>query len=186
MRPLAWKMEQRCEDIRKGLLTLILVVLALFLFRIAGVEDAPAPSGSSGDGVIQIEGDVKYPGIYFFNNKINIKDLLEQSGGIKPEGLAEIPLHSGSRIAVQQGSNSRLFISGEISSFHRITLGMPVSINAESEEGLTAVPGIGPLLAQSIVNARTETGGFRSLEDLKSVPGIGDKTYKKIIGYITL
>lgn len=133
-RPSAWKMEKRCDDIRKGLLILIPVVLALFLIRTAGIDNVRAAAPAGGDVFIQIEG----------------------------------------------------LIHGEMSSFHRVTLGMPVSINTESEEGLTAVPGIGPVLAESIVKARNEQGGFRALEDLKSVRGIGDKTYNKIIAYVSL
>ena len=74
----------------------------------------------------------------------------------------------------------------EISSFNKITLGLPVSINMETEEGLTAVPGIGPVTAKSIVKERTSRGGFKTLEELKSVRGIGDKTYNKIITYVSL
>jgi competence protein ComEA len=191
MRPSALKMEQRCEDIRKGLLILIPVVLALFLFRTAGINNARGTAGSGGNAFVQVEGDVKFPGVYSFYDQTDIRGLIEQGGGISPEahtdiGFADIPILSGSKITVQSDNSSCKFIHGEISSFHKITLGMPVSINIESEEGLTAVPGIGPLLAQSIVKARTEQGGFRSLEDLKSVRGIGDKTYKKIIAYIIL
>jgi len=74
----------------------------------------------------------------------------------------------------------------EISSFNKITLGLPVSINMETEEGLTAVPGIGPVTAKSIVKERTTRGGFKTLEELRSVRGIGDKTYNKIKTYVTL
>jgi competence protein ComEA len=184
-------MEQRCEDIRKGLLILMPVVLALFLFRTAGINNAGGTTGSGGDVFVQVEGDVKFPGIYSFYDQPDIMGLIEQGGGIITEthedtDLAHIRVQSGSKITVKRDHDSCVFIKGEISSFHKITLGMPVSINNESEEGLTAVPGIGPLLAQSIAKARTEQGGFRSLEDLKSVRGIGDKTYNKIIGYVTL
>jgi len=190
-RPSAWKMEKRCDDIRKGLLILIPVVLGLFLVRTAGIDNARAAARPGGDVFVQVEGDVKYPGVYSFKGHAGISGLIEQCGGIRPSargdtGLADISIRSGSRVTVKRDSYSCGFIHGEISSFHRVTLGMPVSVNIESEEGLTAVPGIGPMLAESIVKARNEQGGFRSLEDLKSVRGIGDKTYKKIIAYVSL
>lgn len=74
----------------------------------------------------------------------------------------------------------------EISSFNKITLGLPVSINKETEEGLTAVPGIGPVTANAIVEERTSRGGFKTLEELRSVKGIGDKTFNKIRIYVSL
>jgi competence protein ComEA len=184
-------MEQRCDDIRKGLLLLIPVVLGLFLFGTAGMDNTEEAAGSGGEVFVQVDGDVKYPGVYSIKDPTDISGLIEQGGRISPEphadvGPAAIPISSGSKITVQRDNTSFRLIHTEISSFHRVTLGMPVSINSESEEGLTAVPGIGPMLAKSIVKSRTERGEFKSLEDLKSVHGIGDKTYNRIMAYVTL
>ena len=56
--------------------------------------------------------------------------------------------------------------------------------NADAEE-LRCLPGIGEALAQAILDRRTELGGFRSAEDVLSVPGVGPKTYEAIAPYIT-
>ncbi len=72
------------------------------------------------------------------------------------------------------------------STFHKITLEIPVSINRESIEGLTAVPGIGPKIAYSIVRERGKRSGFKSLDEIKSVRGIGPALYAKIKPYIGL
>ena len=50
-----------------------------------------------------------------------------------------------------------------MTSFHKITLGMPVSINTESLESLTAVPGIGPKLAESIIREGKALAGLKVL-----------------------
>lgn len=191
MRPSALKTAQRYEDALRGFWVLIPVILALFLFRTIGINDASVTACSSGDVFVQIDGDIKYPGVYSFDNQADIRELIELGGGIKSVtratiDLSDIPIHSGSKITVQRDHDSCTIIHGEISSFHKITLDMPVSINTESEDGLTAVPGIGPGLAKSIVKARTEKGGFKTLEELRSVHGIGDKTYNKIITHVTL
>jgi competence protein ComEA len=75
---------------------------------------------------------------------------------------------------------------GDIPAFYKFTLGIPISLNRESEEGLTAVPGIGPKLAGAIVRYRDTRGGYKALSEIKDVPGIGDKTYKKILPYLEL
>lgn len=49
-----------------------------------------------------------------------------------------------------------------------------ININTANAETLTALPGIGPALAQRILDYRTEHGPFSTLEDLKKVSGIGE------------
>ena len=62
----------------------------------------------------------------------------------------------------------------------------PVSINTASAEELQALPGIGEVKAQAIVDYRQENGAFESLEDLKQVPGIGDATFDGLESLIKL
>ena len=102
------------------------------------------------------------------------------------QGARTAPLSSGMEITVYQEGNDTRFVLGEMSAFYRITLGIPISVNKESETGLTAIPGIGPGLAKAIVQERSERGGFKRLDEVLSVKGIGPKTYKKIEPYLVL
>src|SRR5205085_12628215 len=61
-----------------------------------------------------------------------------------------------------------------------------VNINTATKEQLDALPGIGPVKAQAIVDYRTKNGNFKSIDDLKKVPGIGDATFDKVKGDVTL
>ncbi len=61
-----------------------------------------------------------------------------------------------------------------------------LSLNAASAAELTDVPRIGPVLARRIIEYRERRGGFRSLEQLKEIKGIGDNTYRKICPYLEL
>jgi len=76
--------------------------------------------------------------------------------------------------------------SGKMSSFQRLTLGIPISVNTDTALGLTAVPGIGPKTAAAIVRARERTGGFTRLNELLSIRGISASLYGKISPYLTL
>jgi comEA protein len=60
-----------------------------------------------------------------------------------------------------------------------------LDLNIASEDELESLPGIGPVLAQRILDWRAENGPFRSPEDIMSVRGIGQATYEKIAPYIT-
>ena len=61
-----------------------------------------------------------------------------------------------------------------------------VSINKASAEELQGVRGIGPSLAERIVQYRQTNGGFKSLDQLKEVRGIGDLKFEKIKNQITI
>ncbi len=60
----------------------------------------------------------------------------------------------------------------------------PLDLNTATLEDLDALPGIGPVLAQRILDYREEHGGFRSKEEIINVTGIGEKTYEKLISLV--
>lgn len=62
----------------------------------------------------------------------------------------------------------------------------PIDINTANQQELEALPGVGPVLASAIIERRSRYGPFQRTEDLKEVPGIGDKTYAKIAPYVTV
>jgi competence protein ComEA len=61
-----------------------------------------------------------------------------------------------------------------------------LSLNEVSARELEDLPGIGPALAERIIEYRERTGRFSSLEELKNVKGIGERLYNKICPYIKL
>ncbi len=70
--------------------------------------------------------------------------------------------------------------------YQKITLGIPIDINRESAQGLTAIPGIGKSLALIIEEERIKRNGFKNINELKDLPGIGEKLFLKITPYIRL
>lgn len=60
-----------------------------------------------------------------------------------------------------------------------------LDLNDATAEELESLPGIGPALAEHILERRAELGGFRTREDVLSVSGIGEATYTAIEPYIT-
>lgn len=61
-----------------------------------------------------------------------------------------------------------------------------LDINLASIEDLTTLPGIGPVLAQRIVDYREQNGRFSSVEELRNISGIGEKRLSAILEYITV
>ena len=61
-----------------------------------------------------------------------------------------------------------------------VSVSGPVNINAADAEELTRLPGVGPARADAIVRLRSERGGFRSLDELLDVSGIGPVTFERM------
>jgi competence protein ComEA len=61
-----------------------------------------------------------------------------------------------------------------------------VNLNTATAEQLSTVPGVGPKLAARIVEHRQKTGGFKAVEDILGVKGIGEKSFAKMQGHLTL
>jgi len=59
-----------------------------------------------------------------------------------------------------------------------------ININAAGIDVLMQIPGIGPAYAKKIIEYRTKHNGFRTIEEIKRIKGIGDKTFEKMKGYI--
>jgi competence protein ComEA len=61
-----------------------------------------------------------------------------------------------------------------------------VNLNTATLDELVALPGIGPAKAQAIVDYRVKHGGFKSVEELKDVKGIGAKRFEKLKAELTV
>lgn len=61
-----------------------------------------------------------------------------------------------------------------------------ININTADLQTLTSLKGIGPEKAQNIIDYRSKSGSFKSIEDLKKVKGIGEKTYSLIAPLLTV
>jgi len=64
--------------------------------------------------------------------------------------------------------------------------GSPVNINTATADQLDSLPGIGAKMAARIIDYRTKNGGFKKLEDLMNIQGIGEKNFLKLKPLITI
>lgn len=64
--------------------------------------------------------------------------------------------------------------------------GPQVNINAATAEQLEELPGVGPKMAARIVEYRQKNGGFKKVEDLMNVRGLGEKNFLKLKPFITV
>jgi len=171
----------------------LLLFLLLALHLLASAAKPHTEQGSSpGERVfVEVSGDVLHRGVYAFETLPDVGSLLSRAGeplGIALQGAPSGPrrFRSGSHIRFTWKDGKVALDAGEMSAFFRVTLGLPILLNRESPEGLTAIPGIGPKTAEAIVLERGRIGGFRRIEDLRSVPGIGPALLQTIRPWVVL
>ena len=191
MRRLVWKKKPEAGDYTKGLLILLLIMAAAFSLKGLFAGSVTREYSRDENFFIALGGDIRDPGVYPFDREVSPEVLIERGGGIEHNGynflsFGDIPLRSGIRIDIKTDGDQLVFSQNEMSAFYKVTLGIPISINRETEHGLTAIPGIGPRLAERIISERTERRGFKDLNEIKSINGVGEKSYNKIIPYIEL
>ena len=66
------------------------------------------------------------------------------------------------------------------------TSAAPVNLNTATAEQLATIPGVGPKMAERIIDYRQKNGGFKKVEDLMNVSGVGEKSFLKMKPLITV
>jgi competence protein ComEA len=125
--------------------------------------------------VVHVAGAVRRPGVYDLPPGARVQDAVRRAGGAKPNANVDAVnlaarLVDGQQIVVP-GPGAAPAAAGAAAE----TPSAPVSLGSATLEQLQTLDGVGPATAQKIVAYRTEHGGFRSVDDLANVPGIGPK-----------
>ena len=143
---------------------------------------------------VYVTGAVHKPDVYVLAPNSIVKDAIAAAGGATADAdLDRINL------AVQVSDQQHIYVprKGEesppiapptaaLSSTVPSASAGKVNINAASVEELDTLPGIGPAIAQRIVDYRTENGPFATIEDLMQVKGIGPSTFDELKARITV
>ncbi|MEG6614856.1 helix-hairpin-helix domain-containing protein [Peptococcaceae bacterium 1198_IL3148] len=147
--------------------------------------------------VIHVSGEVAKPGVYHLLTGDRVIDAIEMA---QPNAEADLdslnlatPLADGQKISVppkmelmagdsaMPGGNTSQLIASTVNA-----TGGKVNLNTADLFQLDTLPGIGPALAQRIIDYRQTNGGFKTIEDLKNVSGIGDKKYNDLKDMISI
>jgi len=139
--------------------------------------------------VVEIKGEVKKPDVYTLNENAIIKELIEAAGGLTENAdlsninrAKKLQNHELVYIANKNDitKESRNTNSESNTSNSQGISNTIVNINTATIEQLKTLNGIGDSKAKSIIEYREQNGGFKSKEDIKNVTGIGEKMFERI------
>jgi len=146
---------------------------------------------------IHVTGQVNNPGVIELEVGARISDAIEKAGGLtETSNLKDVNLaynledgqklyipsiEENNTLYIKEGIDDSIVETTTLSSSNKI-----ININKASEAELQEIPGIGPAMAQKIINYRDENGKFKTIEDIKNVSGIGDKKFENIKEYISV
>jgi competence protein ComEA len=175
-------MVQRIRDFLGGLFLGLLAtgLLLLILTKPIGKPIELHPPPTPAPIRIHIDGAVHIPGVYSLPRNSIVLDAVEHAGGLLDEAdLSDInlaaQLKDGQRILIKR-SGPVLWVLAEPTETSPDTPAENtnlIHVNTASAAELERLPGIGPVLAKSIVEFRENNGQFTEIEDLLNVPGIG-------------
>lgn len=80
----------------------------------------------------------------------------------------------------------KLALASTLLALSALSVQAAVDLNTADAKALEKLPGIGPAKAKAIVEHRSKNGGFKAVEDLKKVDGIGDKTFESLKSEISV
>ncbi len=152
--------------------------------RVKGAGGASASASPSGQIVVDVSGKVRDPGIRRLPSGSRVADALRAAGGVRPgvreEGLNRARfLVDGEQIVVG-ASGAPPPVGVGVGAAAGGGPSAPVSLGTATVEQLDTLPGVGPVLAQRIIDYRTQHGGFRSVDELRQVDGIGDRRFSDL------
>lgn len=178
----------------------------------SAAEDGAAEKTEDGLIYVDIGGAVRKPGVYELKQGARIFEAIEEAGGLTDTADASQinqaeAVSDGSKILIPEkkkggadpadsgdsqtgagaadGNGSGNISAGTSASGQADGSGK-ININTADSAELQKISGVGPATAQKIIDYRNQNGRFQKIEDLKNVSGIGDKTFEKLRGSITV
>ena len=150
--------------------------------RSEGAPNAAAAGGA--EIVVDVSGKVRHPGIHRLPPGSRVVDALRAAGGVRSgastDGLNRARFLVDGEQVVVGGPAAPAPGPADAAAGGQTGSGAgaaPVALNTATVDQLDTLPGVGPVLAQHIVDYRTQHGGFRSVDELREVNGIGDRRF---------
>jgi competence protein ComEA len=188
-----------------SVMILLIIIIVYFFIRSVGQDDIvigdtsppiinePSKDENTPDEekpiiiMVDVKGAVNSPGVYVAMEGERVIDIINKAGGFASkadQNQVNLSQHVEDEMVIlvpRLGEMSENLQNA--SSYSQNSL---VNINKASESELQTLPGIGPSKATAIIEYRETNSGFQTIEDLKKISGIGEKTFEKLEPLISI
>ena len=191
------------EVLKKAGIVVLVIVLGLVvsIFKNGGQEEANAQAEEATVSTeetaamiyVDVGGEVKNPSVVELPDGSLVTDAITAAGGLTEQAdLTDI------NRAAFVSDGEKIYIPSQVSELEDDGLSVGegggggtakssdgrININTADSTQLQELTGVGPATAEKIIDYRKQNGRFQSIEDIKNVSGIGDKTYEKLKDHI--
>lgn len=191
------------EVLKKAGIVVLVIVLGLVvsMFKNGGQEEANAQAEEATVSTeetaamiyVDVGGEVKDPSVVELPDGSRVTDAITAAGGLTEQAdLTDI------NRAAFVSDGEKIYIPSQVSELEDDGLSAGegggggtakssdgrININTADSTQLQELTGVGPATAEKIIDYRKQNGRFQSIEDIKNVSGIGDKTYEKLKDHI--
>ena len=191
------------EVLKKAGIVVLVIVLGLVvsIFKNGGQEEANAQAEEATVSTeetaamiyVDVGGEVKDPSVVELPDGSRVTDAITAAGG-----LTELADLTDINRAAFVSDGEKIYIPSQVSELEDDGLSAGegggggtakssdgrININTADSTQLQELTGVGPATAEKIIDYRKQNGRFQSIEDIKNVSGIGDKTYEKLKDHI--
>jgi competence protein ComEA len=183
------------DKIIKVAVVIVIIAVAFFVFVTGDNDDDEITLDTTNPAVIEntvaselpekiivdVAGAVNNPKVVELEAESRVADAIAAAGGLTEDADTShinqaAVLNDGEKIYIPEEGEDDL--SGDTSSVFNDA--SKIDINTATSEELQTLNGIGPATAEKIISYRSDVGYFKSIDELKNVDGIGDKTYEDL------
>ena len=182
---LAWRSRPRVEPVAPPVIDPVAT-------SPVGADEVTASSSAPAAVVVAVGGKVRKPGLVQLPPGARVADALQAAGGASP-GVDVAPLNLARKVTdgelIMVGVTLPPGAAPTAPAVPGAAPGAgagPVNLNTATLADLDTLPGVGPVLAQRILDAREAQGGFKAVADLRKVEGIGAARFEQLKDLVTV
>lgn len=171
-------MKAKVKKLIIPLVIIMMIVLGIIFSKDKEIPNIISPEQEiiSSDVVVEIKGEVKYPGLYQVSGDARIYDLIQIAGGFTAKADPD-----SVNLAAKIKDGTVIYVSGRQTSEKT-----KISLNHATLEELMTLNGIGEVKARNIIDYREKVGRFNTVDELKYVQGISENLFEQIKEYLCL